>query len=89
MAGCPACLSARGQGFFARASVAALEWIAQGYGYELTSADVWAAFGPAKEAADRLGVGAELRARVRSIIGSYPRGEASVGRVLRGQLTDA
>lgn len=75
--------------FAIEAGLVALEWIAQGYGYELTSADVWAAFGPAREAADRLGVGAELRARVRTIIGSYPRGEASVGRVLGGQLTDA
>jgi hypothetical protein len=50
---------------------------------------VWAAYAPAKEAADRLGTGVEFRARVRSIIASYTRGEAFVGHVLCGQLADA
>ena len=75
--------------FAIEAGLVALDWIAQGYGYELTSADVWAAYAPAKEAADRLGVGGEFRARLRSIIASYTRGEALVGHVLRGQLADA
>jgi hypothetical protein len=75
--------------FAIEAGLVALDWIAQGYGYELTSADVWAAYAPAKEAADRLGTGADFRARVRSIIGAYTRGEALVGHVLRGQLADA
>ncbi len=80
---------AKAPAFAIEAGLVALDWIAQGYGYELTSADVWAAYAPAKEAADRLGIGADLRARVRSIIGSYTRGEAIVGQVLRGQLADA
>jgi hypothetical protein len=75
--------------FAIEAGLVALDWIAQGYGYELTSADVWAAYAPAKEAADRLGTGADFRARLRSIIASYTRGEAIVGHVLRGQLADA
>lgn len=75
--------------FAIEAGLVALDWIAQGYGYELTSADVMAAYSPAKEAADRLGTGADFRARVRSIIGSYPRGEAILGHVLRGRLADA
>ena len=75
--------------FAMEAGLVALDWIAQGHGYELTSADVWAAYGPAKEAADRLGIAAEFRARLRAIIASYARGETFVGHVLRGQLTDA
>jgi hypothetical protein len=75
--------------FAIEAGLVALDWIAQGYGYEITSADVWAAYMPAKEAADRLGSGASLRARVRAIIGAYTRGEAFVGHALRGQLVDA
>jgi hypothetical protein len=74
--------------FAIEAGLVALEWIAQGYGYDLTSADVWAAYAPAKEAADRLGTGADFRARVRAIIASYTRGEPIVGHVLRGQLAD-
>jgi hypothetical protein len=75
--------------FAIEAGLVALDWIAQGHGYELTSADVWAAYAPAKEAADRLGTGADFRARVRFIIGSYAGGEALVGHILRGQLADA
>jgi len=75
--------------FAIEAGLVALDWIAQGYGYELTSADVWAAFAPAKEAADRLGTGAHFRARVRSITASYARGEALIGHVLRNHLADA
>jgi hypothetical protein len=75
--------------FAVEAGLVALDWIAQGHGYELTSADVWAAYAPAKEAADRLGTGAEFRARLRTIIASYTRGDAFVGKVLRGQLADA
>lgn len=74
--------------FAIEAGLVALDWMALGYGYEITSADVWAAFAPAKEAADRLGNGAELRARVRGIVAAYSRGEAIVGYVLRGQLLD-
>jgi hypothetical protein len=60
-----------------------------GHGYEVTSAEARAAYAPAKEAADQLGMGADFRARVRSIVNSYTHGEAFVGNVLRGQLADA
>ncbi len=75
--------------FAVEAGLVALDWIAQGYGDEIMSADVWAAYVPAKEAADRLGAGAELRARVRAIIAAYTRGENFVGHALSGQLVDA
>lgn len=75
--------------FAVEAGLVALDWIAQGYGYEITSADVWAAYLPAKEAADRLGRGVDFRARVRAIIAAYTRGESFVGHALRGQLVDA
>jgi hypothetical protein len=75
-------------GFAVEARLVALDWIAQGYGYEITSADVWAAYLPAKEAADRLGAGAEFRVRPRAIIAAYTRGESFVGHALRGQLVD-
>ena len=74
--------------FAMEAGLVALDWIAQGYGYEITSADVWAAYLPAKEAADRLGTGAEFRARLRVVIAAYTRGETFVGHALRGQLVD-
>jgi len=75
--------------FAVEVGLVALDWIAQGYGYELTSADVWAAFLPAKEAADRLGSGAVLRASVRTIASRHSKGENVVARILSGQLLDA
>ena len=75
--------------FAIEAGLVALEWIARGHGYEITSADAWAAYLPASEAADRLGTGAELRGRVRSIIAASARGENFVGQLLRRRLVDA
>jgi hypothetical protein len=75
--------------FAIESGLVALEWIAQGYGFEITSVDVWAAYLPAKAAADRLETGAQLRARVRAIISAFTRGDALVGRVLRSELVDA
>jgi hypothetical protein len=80
---------ATARAFAVETGLVALDWIAQGYGYEITTADVWAAYLPAKEAADRLGAGAELRARVRAIIAAYTRGENFVRHALSGQLVDA
>jgi hypothetical protein len=75
--------------FAVEAGLIALEWIAQGHGYELTTADVLAAYLPAKDAADSQGTGPEFRSRVRAIIGSSARADAVVGYVLRGRLVDA
>lgn len=75
--------------FALAAGVVALDWIAQGYGYEITGADVWAAYGPAKAAAERLNRGAELRARLREIGATYRKGENFVARVLGRDLCDA
>jgi hypothetical protein len=69
--------------FAVEAGLVALEWMALGHGYELTSADVWAAYLPAKEAAERLGKASEFRAKVGQIVAG---GEGFVGRVLGGQL---
>jgi hypothetical protein len=75
--------------FAIEAGIAALDWIAQGYGYELTSADVWAAYGPAKAAGDRMGIGASVRSRVRGIAARYSMGENFVAQILRRELVDA
>jgi len=74
--------------FAIEAGVTALDWLAQGYGYEVTGADVWAAFVPAKKAAERLGSVAALRARVRAIAALYSKGDNFVARVLRAELHD-
>ncbi len=66
--------AAREPAFALEAGIAALDWIAQGHGYEITGGDVWAAYAPANDAAARLDRGAELRERVRAIAAQYPSG---------------
>jgi hypothetical protein len=75
--------------FAVEAGLVALDWIAQGHGYEITGVDVWAAFLPARDAAERLGTAVEFRDRVRTIVASHARGESFVGGLLRGHLVDA
>ena len=53
--------------FAVEAGLAALRWLAAGYGYDITSADVYAACEYTLEAADHAGTGAETEHRVREI----------------------
>lgn len=75
--------------FAMEAGIVALDWIAQGYGYEITGADVWAAYAPAKEAAARADRGAELRARLREIGARNREGKNFVAQLLARELCDA
>ena len=54
--------------FAAEAALAALYWIANGYGYEITGVDVVQAHGLAQEAAVRCGRIDQVRARVEEIL---------------------
>jgi len=55
---------------FAAAGLAALRWLVQGYGSEITSADVWAAYAHTIKAAGNAGGGDTIRARIRALIDS-------------------
>ena len=48
--------------------MAALHWLIQGHGYEITSADVWAAWSNTMRAARNAGGGEELRARIVALV---------------------
>lgn len=48
----------------------ALKWLTLGAGYEITGADVWAAYSYSLKAAAALGCEGEARARIRSIVSS-------------------
>jgi hypothetical protein len=56
--------------FAVEAGLAALRWLVQGYGYEITSADVWAAYAHTIKAAGNAGGGDTIRARIRALIDS-------------------
>ncbi|CAN5812070.1 hypothetical protein BH09MYX1_BH09MYX1_46920 [soil metagenome] len=75
--------------FALEAGLVALDWLALGYGYEVTSADVWAAYLPAKGVAERADATAALRARVRELAARYGGGKNIVAEVLRRELHDA
>jgi hypothetical protein len=60
--------------FAAQAGLLALHWLAQGYGYEVTGADVRAAYDAAIAAAEREGGAAQMRARIRKLVADRPSG---------------
>jgi hypothetical protein len=62
--------------FAVEAGVAALRWLAEGYGYEVTGIDVLDAYSHTMEAAENAGLAAETLSRVRGIVaGSTPGGK--------------
>jgi hypothetical protein len=50
------------------AGLLALHWLAKGYGYEITGADVWAAYSKTVAAAEVTGRGGEVRERIRQTV---------------------
>jgi len=58
----------RNPGFALTAGLAALRWVAQGYGFEITGADVWAAYSHTIKAAEHLGRPDEVRERIRALV---------------------
>jgi hypothetical protein len=53
--------------FALEAGLAALRWLGQGYGYEVTGADVWTTYSHTMQVAERLGRRDEIRARIREL----------------------
>ncbi|MGD0838190.1 MAG: hypothetical protein ABSB49_16250 [Polyangia bacterium] len=72
--------------FAAGAGFAALNWLAQGYGYEVTSADVWAAYSQTMKVAERAGKAAEMKDDIRKLASSYGSGGNFVAQVLHREL---
>jgi hypothetical protein len=56
--------------FAAAAGLLALHWLAQGHGYEIDSSDVWAAYRATLAAAEREGLAAEVKVRIRDLVAS-------------------
>jgi hypothetical protein len=56
--------------------MAALNWLIRGHGYEITSADVWAACSHTMRAARNAGRGHEVRARMLALVNrAQPRSD--------------
>jgi hypothetical protein len=60
--------------FAVGAGLTALYWLVQGYGYEITGADVWAAYSSTMNAAEKNGTIMETRERVKALVASEGRG---------------
>ncbi len=74
--------TAKEVGLFDEAGLAALRWLVEGYGYEITAADVWAAYTNTMKAAEKAGRAAEVRERIRTLVASETFGERFVTRTL-------
>jgi tetratricopeptide (TPR) repeat protein len=51
-----------------QAGLAAIRWLAEGYGFESSGADVWAAYSHSLKAAEQLGRRDEMRERIRTLV---------------------
>ncbi len=72
--------------FAVNAGFLALHWLAEGYGYDITSVDVLEAYRPTMEAAARLGVAAEVKERIRALTTSPGLGVRFLSQILRREL---
>jgi hypothetical protein len=72
--------------FAIEAGLAALRWLVEGYGYEITGADVWAAYAHTTKAAEKAGRTEEVRDRIRALVASETYGDRFVTRVLGREL---
>jgi hypothetical protein len=73
-------------GFAVGAGLLALYWLVQGYGYEVTSLDVWDAYRATLAAAERHGSAAAVKERVRKLVAAEGAGERFVTKVLGREL---
>ncbi|MFH1570142.1 MAG: hypothetical protein ABIL09_19270 [Gemmatimonadota bacterium] len=72
--------------FALEAGTAALRWLAEGYGYEITGLDVVDAYAHTMEAAENAGRADETRRRILELVARNTSGESFVAKVLGRQL---
>ncbi len=68
------------------AGLLAFHWLGEGYGYEITSAEVWAAYDATIEAARRHGDAEKVEDRIRDMVRSESSGERYLSKVLGKKL---
>ena len=68
--------------FAVEAGLAALRWLVLGYGYEITSTDVWAAYTNTIKAASNAPAADEIRIRIRALIDSANARGGFVARII-------
>lgn len=68
--------------FAVEAGIAALRWLAEGYGYEITGLDVLNAYSHTMKAAENAGCTDETRQRIRALVANKNIGDSFVNRIL-------
>jgi hypothetical protein len=68
------------------AGLLALHWLVQGYGYEITGADVWAAYSSTMKVAEHMGKSDPVREEIRKMAASVQAGGNFVSHVLGREL---
>jgi hypothetical protein len=68
--------------FAVEAGLAALRWLVRGYGYEMTSADVWAAYTNTIRAAANAQAADEIRSRIRALIDNADARDGFVAKII-------
>ena len=72
--------------FAVEAGIAALRWLVAGYGYEITSLDVWAAYNHTVKAAENAGCKTETIERIRERVVGETFGEKFINKILGREL---
>ena len=72
--------------FAIEAGIAALHWLVEGYGYEVTGLDVLSAYSHTMKAAKNAGCAELTQTRIRDLVAREPFGERFVTKVLGRQL---
>jgi hypothetical protein len=72
--------------FAVEAGVAALRWLVEGHGYEVTGTDVWSAYTNTMKAAEQAGRAGEVRDRIRKLVASETYADRFVTRILGREL---
>lgn len=79
-------LSATQPGFAVEAGMAALRWLVEGYGYEITAMEVREAYNATIRSAETLGCKRETLERIRRLVESQTSGERFAATVIRREL---
>jgi hypothetical protein len=72
--------------FATEAGMAALRWLIEGYGYEVTGLDVSGAYSFTMKAAENAGIAAETHERIRALVAAETSGDRFVTRILGQRL---
>ncbi len=72
--------------FALEAGMAALHWLVQGYGFDITSADVRAAYTATMQAAEEIGRAEETRILIRDLVANETSADRFVGKHLAREL---